>query len=400
MLESLYAGLTGLATFSKGLNNISGNVANLNTPGFKRSQALFEDLMPNPPDVPSQGGSGAGLGNGVDIRGTTTIFTQGELRQTGNDLDAAVDGNGMFIVRQDGKTLYTRAGQFEIDKDGFLVERGTTARVAVLDGGSGLQDLNIQKDTVSPASATTSIKLDGNLSRQDADGLQVISGITAHDSSGASHTLKVSFTNVDPFNWSFQVQDAAGKTVASGAVTFQADGSLAPETQPFSFSYTPAGGTAQTLSINLGTPGKFSGLTNFSSGTDSSAKLLSADGYASGGLTKTTIATDGSVVLTYANGQTVKRAQLALAWFGFQPKLSPVGGNMYEAGATDKPVIGGAQSSVFGKVTGGSIESSNVDLTQQFSELIIMQRGYQASSQVITTANDMIQQLLDTKSKR
>ncbi len=405
MLESVYAGLTGLSTFSKGLNNISNNVANLNTPGFKRSQVLFEDLFYNRQNMgdAGSGNGGPAFGNGVDIGHTSVVFKQGELRQTGNDQDAAIDGNGLFILRKDGKTFYTRAGQFQFDADGYLVSNASGARVAVLGGGSQLEDFNILQSRVNPPKATALIKMDGNLSSNDSDNLHVVSSITVYDNGGQASTLKITFTNnsgVTPRSWLYQIEDQAGNAVANSEIRFQGDGSPSSGYETFSFSYTPSGGSAQAIMLDFGLPGKFSGVTNFSAGTDSTVKVQSADGYTVGSMTKVTYDDEGKIVLTYSNGQTAKLNKIALAWFTFLPGLEQEGGNLFVNDTDQEPMIGSAKTSVFGKITGGSIESSNVDLTQQFSELIVTQRGYQASSQVISAANEMIQQLLDLKGRR
>lgn len=405
MLESIYVGLTGLSTFARGLNNLSNNVANLNTPGFKRSQSLFQDLIYNQQnlgqDTPNNGGSS--LGNGVEIAGTSMVFNQGELRQTGNDQDAAIQGNGFFILRDDGNTYYTRAGQFQFDDQGYLTSSSNGARVATLSDSLQLQDFNISSYRTSPPSATTEIQLNGYLSANDLDKKHVISDVNVYGNNGQLSKLKITFTDnsaVTARNWLVQIDDQAGNLVANGSVQFQGDGSPSPGSEEFSFSYTPSGGSPMTLKLVYGQPGRFNGLANFSVGDNSTAKVLSSDGYTIGSLTKISYDAEGQINATYSNGQTEKLGKLALAWFNFLPDLHQEGGNLFVNDTGQEPVIGSAKTSVFGSITGGSIESSNVDLTQQFSELIVTQRGYQASSQVVSTANEMIQQLFDLKSKR
>lgn len=405
MLESLYTGLTGLSTFSKGLSNISGNIANLNTPGFKRSQVTFTDLLYNQQNA---GGSGSGgnemrAGNGVDIGNTSVVFKQGELRQTGNDSDVAIDGNGFFILRKDGETFYTRAGQFELDKDGYLVSRTAEARVAVLGNGNQLQEFNISAHQVSPPKPSSQITLVGNLSTSDSDDLHTVSGINVFSSDGQTNTFAITFkdnTSVTPRSWTFQVVNQNNVTVSSGEIRFEANGSPTAGFESHTFSFTPSGGEPQTIKLDFGSPGKFSGITNFSQGADSTVKAPSVDGNAAGTLSKLSYDDEGWIVLEYSNGQTEKQSRLALAWFNFMSGLEQVGGNLFVNDTDQAPIIGAAKTSVFGSTTGGAIESSNVDLTQQFSELIVTQRGYQASSQVLSAANEMIQQLLDLKGRR
>lgn len=406
MLESVYIGLSGLMTSQKGLSNISTNVANLNTPGFKGNQLLFEDLLYNQQNL---GGNGSGnntvsLGSGVDIGGTSVLFRQGTLNQTGNDQDAAITGNGFFILTKDGKTFYTRAGQFQFDANGYLVSRTDGARVSVLNsGGTQLQDLNISNSRVSPPQATTLISLSGTLTTNDTNlANNAISSINAFGSDGRNSPLKIVFTDnstVTPSSWTFAITDQAANAVANGTVVFQGDGSPNLATSNFSFTYTPSGGSAQNITINFGKPGSFSGINNFSTST-SSIKVLSSDGFAPGSISKITYDDQGQVILNYSNGQTATLNKLALAWFDFLPGLKQEGGNHFINDTDQKPIIGAAKTSVFGTITGGSIEASNVDLSQQFSELIVIQRAYQSSSQVVTAANEMMQQALDLKGRR
>ncbi|TCS37728.1 flagellar hook protein FlgE [Paucimonas lemoignei] len=405
MLDSVYAGLTGLSTFSKGLSNISNNVANLNTPGFKRTQTLFEDLFYNQQNLGGNGNNTSFTsGNGVDTAGTTVIFKQGELRQSGNDQDAAIDGNGLFILRDGDKTYYTRAGQFEFNSDGYLVAKATGGRVAVMSNtGTSLEDFNISDYRVNPPKITTLVKLSGNLSVNDVDNSHTISNVNAIDSNGQNQPLTLIFTNnstVTPRSWLIEVKNQAGNVVANGEVRFQGDGSPLAGYEKFTFTYAPADASEQQITIDFGQPGTFSATTNFSSGTESTLSVQSTDGYAVGSLNKISYNDEGLIVLNYSNGQTANAKKLALAWFNFLPALNQQGGNLFVNDTDQLPIIGAAKSSVFGRISGGSIESSNVDLTQQFSDLIVTQRGYQASSQVVSAANEMMQQLLDLKGRR
>ncbi|MDB5839825.1 MAG: flagellar hook protein FlgE [Herminiimonas sp.] len=400
MLESLHAGLTGLMTFARGLNNVSANVANLNTPGFKRSVLQFRDLSYYHDSL------GTGTGSGVDAGRSSILFNQGELRQTGNQQDAALDGNGFFIVRKDGKQFYTRAGQFELDRDGFLATRDTGARVAVLKDGGQLSDFSVAPLRVSAPASTTLVKLEGNLSAADADRTHAISDIAVHDGSGRSHMLKATFSassngsgSMAQRGWQVTLKDQADATVASGEIRFDGAGSPEAGFDKLAFDYAPAGAEAQHIVFDFGDPGKFAGLTGFTSGADSSARLLSADGRAAGTMTGLTYDADGYIVLNYSNGQTDKAGRLALAWFDFLPDLDAEGDNVYVNGSDREPVVGSPGTSLFGKLAAGSIEASNVDLTGQFSELIVIQRGYQASSQIVTAANEMIQQAFDMRGK-
>jgi flagellar hook protein FlgE len=395
VLDSIYIGLTGLTGYSKGLNNISNNVANLNTPGFKSSQMQFNDLFYRYQGSPGGGGGSAyAQGSGVTVGNTTVVFQQGELRATGNDQDVAIDGNGLFVLRQDGQLSYTRVGQFAFDADGYLVSRGSQARVAGLSDGNALVDINISGQRSSPAKPTATVKLTDSLSSND--NTFDLTNVNVFDGQGKSHPLTLHFINnkkVTPGSWLVEVREGT-KIVGSGELRYQGNGTPAAGFGSLAFTYAPTNGAAD-VPVTL----DFSGTNNFSS-AQSSIKVDSQDGRPAGSLTKAVFNADGFLLLTYSNGQTVKNDRLALATFTDMQALQREGGNMLVNASGQHVQLGGAGGAAFGKVKGGSIELSNVDLAQQFSELIITQRGYQASSQIITAANEMIQQLFDLRSKR
>jgi len=394
MLDSIYIGLSGLTGYSKGLNNISNNVANLNTPGFKSSTLQFNDLFYR--YQTSGDGSNSSTysqGSGVTTGGSALVLKQGELRATGNDQDVAIDGNGLFVLRTGDQVLYTRDGQFVFDADGYLVSRDNQARVAGMSGSDGLADINISGQRSNPPKVTSSIKLSDSLSSND--NTFDLANVNVFDSTGASHTLNLHFVNnknVTPGSWLVQVKDGTA-IVSSGEVRYQGDGSPTSGFDSLTFTYTPVNGAAP-LAAKL----DFSATNNFSS-AGSSIKVGSQDGLAAGSLTKAVFDADGFLVMTYSNGQIVKHDRLALASFNDMQDLERLGGNMLGNSGGQERQLGGPGDSQFGKVKAGSIELSNVDLAQQFSELIITQRGYQASSQIITAANEMLQQLFDLRKR-
>lgn len=395
MLETIYVGMSGLEGYSKGLNVISNNVANLNTPGFKGAQLQFSDLFYKSQNA---GGDGRGaqqqVGEGLDTGATHLNFKQGEARQTGNDLDLLIDGVGFFVLRKDDKVLYTRAGQFQFDDAGYLVDRTNQARVAALGAGQQLVDVSINGLRTNPPKATSTISFADNLSISDNQ--HVVGNVTVYDSLGGTHTLKVTFdnnfTNVAG-SWNVTVADSSG-TVATGEIRFQ-DGKPLAGFDTIAFSYAPQNTPALSIALDFKTDA-----TSYAGGTDSTLKVKSQDGYAAGSLTKTTFDADGYFVTNYSNGQTVKHDRLALAWFDYADGLQAEGGNVFSNVYNQPTHLGYPNEAEYGKISAGSVEMSNVDLSQQFSDLIITQRGYQASSQVITTANEMIQQLYDMRGKR
>lgn len=395
MLDSIYTGMSGLVSFSKGLTNISNNVANLNTAGFKGTQLEFLDLFyryqysgsANQQETPYAAGSGVKAG------ATVPNFSQGEFRQTGNDLDASVDGNGFFVVRKDGETLYTRAGQFVLDDAGYLTTRDDGARVAGFSGGA-LTDISVAGKRSNPAQATQTVKFSDSLSTSSTT--YSIPNISVYDSLGVLHSMTMDLTNdtaQTPGRWTFTLSDGAN-TVTSGEVRYSGSGSPLSGYDRHTFTYNPGNGSNAT-SLTL----DFTG-SNYFSSSSSSMKVGSSDGYAAGYLSKTTIDTDGSIQLTYSNGQVVKDQRLALAWFDNTSVLQAQGGNRYTVFGDATKILGQPGENGLGSLKTGGVELSNVDLAKEFSELIIVQRGYQASSQVITAANEMIQQLGEIRGRR
>jgi flagellar hook protein FlgE len=241
-------------------------------------------------------------------------------RQTGNDSDVAIDGNGFFILRKDGQVFYTRAGQFEFDQDGFLIDRSNKARVAALGAGNVLEDISIVGLQTSPAKATTEMKFLDNLSTGDNE--HEITGLTIYDSLGAQHTLKIKFINTGsttPYSWTVEVREVTETgdvLLSSGEIRFQGNGSPATDFNTLSFDFAPNGTTANTITLNFGDPGSFSGATSFSGGTNSALKLSSQNGYAAGSLTSASFDESGYLVAQYSNAQSTKHSRLALASFG------------------------------------------------------------------------------------
>lgn len=387
--------MSGLLSFSKGLNNISANVANLNTPGFKRSSLEFSDLFYRNQLSDSGNGdiSNFAQGSGVKTGESFTQFAQGEFRQTGGDLDVAIDGAGFFIVKGSDGNLYTRNGQFVLNDAGELVTRDGGLKVMAQEGG-GLGAISIAGRRSSTPIATSAIHFSGSLSTS-ATSFDV-SGVSIIDSLGGQHDMTLKLVNdsaTTPGNWKFTLVEGAA-TIASGEVRYSGGGTPVAGFETSTITFTPTSG-ATPSSVVL----DFSASNAFSS-SSSDLKVSSADGRLAGVLTKTTIDTNGFLNLQYSNGDQQKTQQLALATFNNLNALQSVGSARFTVFAQTDRLIGTAGQAGFGKLQSGTVELSNVQLAQEFSDLIIVQRGYQASSQVITTANEMIQQLADIRGRK
>ncbi|MDN6886187.1 flagellar hook-basal body complex protein [Variovorax sp. CAN2819] len=396
MLESIYVGMTGLLGYSRGLRVIANNTANINTPGFKSSSLQFADMF-------YTGGNLAGgnasqnrdqVGFGLNTTGTAMSFKQGELRQTGNSLDMAVDGQGLFVLQDaEGKITYTRAGQFKFDDNGVLVSRANGEKVMGMDSSGALVEISVAGQMLDQGRPTSRLKFSGNLSNTVTD-QTAVGTVQVVDAGGAVHTLSVKFvtTEATTSGTTMRVDLLDGTAVVgSGSMVF-IGGKPTPQTSVVNMTYVPTGQPPMTLALDFSADVVlFAGSTTL--------KMDSQDGLGPGTLSGTAFDANGVLRLSYSNGQTVKGARLALARFDSPDAVAALGNNQFEMVNKNAWHYGKAGEGAFGSVRAGQIEISNVDLSQEFSDLVIMQRGYQASSQVISTANEMLQQLFSMKSK-
>ena len=400
MLGAIYTGLSGMTAYSRGLDVISNNVANLNTPGFKLAQPLFKDIERQASRGSLAGSDSRGAGVAVDL--SQVSFRSGELRSTGNSLDAAVDGRGFFVLEQNGERVFTRAGQFEFDKDGNLVDRGSGATVLVRTDTAAIQPFNIDTYRTFAPKATTSVRLIGNLARTGGTGTYDLSSIDTIDTSGGKQTVTIKFvrdTN-NPLVWSVDVLDKDNNSLGTGSIQFASDGTPAADQTPITFTVKPADLPEYTVTLDIGDAGSFGGVTTTAASTTSSVQLLRQDGIQVGALTDSTFDEKGRLQLTYSNGEKLYPATLLLADFETLDQLTQLGGSFFAAKTGQEQTLGTALENGRGRVVGGQVELSNVDLTEQFTDLIVIQRGYQASSQMMSVANEMMQQLLSMQSGR
>ena len=390
MLGAIYIGLSGMKAYSKGLQTISNNVANLNTPGFKTSTINFTDVF-------SSGGGGltffSGMesqqaGNGVRYGQSSINFQQGDLRESDGDLDLAIQGSGMLVLLDGDKTYYARTGQFVVGEDGYISQQGTGYHLAVLDASNAPVALNIDAKRTSKPAATTKITFADNLSATATEAS--VSSIAVYDSLGGKQIWQAKFTPVSGSTgeWTVTVTDQTGATVGTSTLKFI--GSVVdPTTSTLTITDTPGGG-ANPLSVTLDFS---SGVTSYSSGTSSTLRAATVDGNGIGALTSVTVDPDGQIKLAYSNSKTELLGAVALADFRDPQQLTRVGNGLYEDRSGGQHRLLASASDGVGKLVSKQIEASNVDLSQEFGDLILIQRGFQASSQVVSVSNDMIQQL-------
>ncbi len=434
MLSSLFSAISGLNANGVSLSVIGDNVANMNTVGFKRSRVSFGDVLSRA--ITGIGGNSQ-IGRGVIVTDVSPIFNQGSFETTSNALDMAIDGDGFFILKNNDATYYTRAGQFKVDKDGYIVNpdgfRVQGYQFTSTGQATGvIGDINISAVN-SPPNATTEVLIAANISSESpiiAGGFDINdrnntsnfnTTVTVFDSLGNAHNVTVYFTKTAANTWDWNVvanasevsstvvsADGTVALIASGTITFDTNGAL--DTESAITYYNTAGDgidfvgatASQAIDFDFGTSITTDGgdgldaTTQF--GTDSTTLFINQDGYTAGSLTTLNISEDGLITGIFTNGQTKPLAQVALAKFVAPEELVKLGRNLFaESYASGQPVIGEPANSGFGRVLSNSLELSNVDLAEEFITMISAQRGFQANSRIVTTTDDLLQELVNLK---
>lgn len=381
MFQALYNSLSGLFSFSKSLNTVSNNISNMNTPGFRGTDSFFANING---------------GRGTEVSGHGLRTQSGDIRQTGNSTDLAIDGEGYFVLRDtQGNLHYTRAGQFRFNDEGVLVDTVSNYAVMAFDNNGTLAQLDLDAHRSIPAERTTGVHFTGNLAPGSTSA--TVNTITVYDSAGAAHTLSATFTNnstVTPGSFLVVIKDETGATVGSGEIRFRTDGT--PQSGFNEFTISPTyNGTVQTIVLNFGTPAALDGMTSLSGmGSNPAAKV--DDGHGVLGLTGISFDDKGVLQLTYSESEKRQGPQIALATFANESSLEMASGRMLKGVSANSADVGRPGEGRFGRIAGGSLEMSNVDLTQEFADMIIIQRGYQASSRVMTVSNEMLEQLYNS----
>jgi flagellar hook protein FlgE len=387
MLGAIYIGMSGMDAYEKGLQTISNNVANLNTLGFKATQVTFSDLF-------DDGGSSSGsdshsAGSGVRYSTPYMDFSQGTLNPTDKGLDLALQGGGLLMLLGDTQPLYTRTGEFQVDDDGYISLQGTHRHLAILGDDGKPEALNIASKRTNAPKATTSITFSDNLSSTATDA--TVSNLAIYDSNGVKQTWSVKFTRDQTAgvtgSWAVAVTDSTGRTVGTSTLKF-IGGTVDPTSTKLVINDTPSGADPLAVTLDFS-----SGVTSFSSGTTSTIQATAVDGNAPGDLSDVSVDENGQVKLTYSNDQTVLAGAVAVADIRDPQQLERMGEGLYRYQGTSPVALRASGTAGVGTVESKQLETSNVDLSKEFGELILVQRGYQASSQIVSVANDMIQQL-------
>lgn len=428
-MASFFIPLTGLEADSTALNTIANDLSNMNTTAFKSESTNFADLF-----YQQIGTTGAGnpidVGAGVKVASNAISFTQGSINSTGNSTDVALNGNGFFVVSNGGGYEYTRAGDFSVDSSGNLVTSnglsvmGYPAVNGVVNTNAPLTAINVPIGAVLEPQATGSMGITANL---DAAATTVPptsfpAQVTVYDSLGEPHLVNIQFTQAStvaaPNTWDYSITlpaaDYAGAAPAAitGTLSFDANGNLSTVTQ--------GGGAAQTVGAAGGDissiPLAFNGLADGSNNLSINWNLLDAngkpiisqvdtasavsattqDGYASGQYQSFTIGSDGTVTATYSNGQKENVGQVALANVANLQGMQLLGDGDYAttlASGTASVATSGTDG--LATLQDGALEASNVNISNEFSDLIIAQRAFEANAKSVTTFDTVTQDTIN-----
>ncbi|HWE56929.1 MAG TPA: flagellar hook protein FlgE [Acidimicrobiales bacterium] len=427
MEQSLIAAVSGIESNQTYMNVIGNNVANANTVGYKSENADFTDLLAQQiagASAPQGSGQGAGInpisiGSGVRIGAVNDDQGQGSLIQTNQPTDVAIQGDGYLVAKQNGQTLYTRAGNLTLDANGDLATQTGGLVQGWMANAQGAMNTNAPTGPVSiptgqtmPASATTVLNVGGNLPAWSGIGTPnpVTATINTYDQLGDAIPVTLTYTPVSGTANSWTVQGvatspdgtktnlwntaptitfnpASGQISSISGATTNSDGSmtLTVNNMPAGVSF-PSG---DTWSIGYAAPSSTNAVTQFSG--QQTMTITNQDGYSSGTLSGFSIGGDGVITGSFSNGKTLAIGEIALATFSNPGGLSDAGNQMYAyTPNSGQPNIGTPNTGGRGSLVGGSLESSNVDLATQLTDLIVAQEAYQANTKVVsTTANNL-----------
>jgi flagellar hook protein FlgE len=418
MFTSFSTALSALSATSTAIDVVGNNLANLNTPGFKTSQVNFRDLVTQSLGA-GLGETQVGFGTGQPL--TVRQFTQGALQTSTGLLDAAIQGDGFFVLKNNaGNPLYTRAGNFQVDKTGNLltatgerVQGWTTLNplTGAVDTNGQIGNIVVPVGSLKPPTTTTHFSADLNLNaRAAADGTSSFSTpMTVYDSLGNSHIVSLGFQKTGANQWSYKVtipgDDVSGGTPgapfdisgASGTLNFDTNGQLTDPAAGTTIGFDVAGlnDGASDMHLNWdpynGTAGR---ITQFGQPSASSASSQNGSGAAQ--LVRVGLADGGGILAAYSNGEQVVVAQVAMASIRNADTLIAAGNNSFQLSArTANPSVGVPGTGGRGTIVGGVIEASTVDIAKEFTNLIVYQRGYQANSRVVTTADQLSQDTIN-----
>jgi len=406
MLRSMFAGVAGLKAHQTKMDVVGNNIANVNTVGYKSSQTVFEDTLSqvlrngSAPNGGTAGTNPAQVGLGVKVAGITTNFGQGSQQNTGRASDFMIGGDGFFVTKVGNENLYTRAGSFDFDGVGNLVTPGGGKLQGWLADANGINtngpitDLKIQFGQVLAPEATTGSSVVGNLSADAAVGDQMETQAQMFDAVGNAHAVTYRFTKTAG-GWDLAVSEGTNTPILTTSLTFGTTGATTGKltsTSPVAIPTTSYASWPGPVQLDL------SGVTQFGGKTTAAAVDTAQSGSALGTLESFSLSGDGTIMGLYSNGLRQPLGQLALANFTNPGGLEKAGNSSFRAADNSgNAVIGVPGAGGRGTLTAGALEMSNVDLAEEFTGLIVAQRGFQANSKVITASDELLSDLVNLK---
>jgi len=412
MIRSMFSAVSGLRAHRTMLDVVGNNISNTSTAGFKRSGTVFEDVLSETvrnvgagaDDGATGGTNPSQIGLGVAVARISTDFSQGALQTTGRQLDFAIRGDGFFVADGSGDRSYTRSGSMSLDAQGRLV----TANGSLVQGWSadalGVVNPNVAADditvpigsTAAPA-PTTGIDLNGNLPADAAVGDTFISGVLVFNSPGDTEMLALTFEKTNANEWTVTAADSAGTAVAltDAVLTFDSDGQIVtPADGAIDIAAGVVGADFDAMTINVNSA--VGAVTQF--GELSTIAVADQNGYGAGILQSISMSQEGVLIGSFSNGVSRSLAQLTIANFTNPEGLEKAGGSMFSATINSgEPQLSVAGNGGRGLISSGALEMSNVDLAEEFVTLITAQRGFQANSRVVTSSDEVLNDIVNLK---
>jgi len=411
MIRSMYSAVSGLRSHQTMMDVVGNNIANVNTHGFKKSRSTFQDVLSqvfagaSAPTEDLGGTNPDQIGLGVTVAGIAQNLSQGALQVTDRGLDLAIQGDGFFVTDFGGEQMFTRAGSFFVDADGRLVtNEGALVQGWAADTAGDINTsanpslIRISTGGQHTPVATTQVKFGGNLPAGAAPGTQYFSGLEVFDEQGNAIDLELTFdkTGLDEWTVSATYGDAQTPlTLTDNVLQFGLDGELitpADFTMEIPTGQIPG---VEEVTLTVGGTGERR-VTQFAGGSSIAATYQ--NGSAAGTLQSVRIGTDGVILGAYNNGLVRPIAQVALASFANPEGLERVTGSNWRISTNSGlPQIGVVRTGGRGIIAPGTLEMSNVDLAEEFTNLIRSQRGFQANSRVVTSSDELLQEIVNLK---
>ncbi|MGH9135385.1 MAG: flagellar hook protein FlgE [Ilumatobacteraceae bacterium] len=407
--------LSGLRNHQTMLDVVGNDIANVSTVGFKSSTTIFSDVLTQTLQGAGAPGNGAGgtnpaqIGLGSRLVGTVQSFTQGAIQRTGRSSDLAVQGDGFFVVEGNGQQLYTRAGSFTLDAsgnlttpEGMLVQGWQADNTGAIDTNQAIGGVQIRVGDLLAPNQTELAVLGGNLSAEAAIGDALTITVTANDSQGTAVPINLTYTktaDTPADEWTVTATYGPSNTpvaLTDNVVTFDGAGEL---TGPADRNINIAGGLIpgmpNAITFDLGaaaTPGR---VTQYSG--EATLGVSEQDGAAAGTLQSFNISQAGVIMGNYSNGRSKAIGQVALAVFTNPEGLERIAGAWRQTPNSGLAQVGTAGGGGRGLLSSGTLEMSNVDLAEEFTRLIVAQRGFQGNARVVTTADEVLQEVVNLR---